>query len=88
MKSNFLCSLCYKGLLGGMLTVDEEAVTFKTGKFTVASRLRNLKMNRADINSLSWTQAVFPIAVFEMKNGEEYRFLIFNKSGFEQAYRQ
>ncbi len=88
MKSYFMCSLCYKGLLGGTLIVDEEAVTFKTGKLTIPIHLRNLKLNRTDIRSLSWEQVVFPIAVFEMKNGEEYRFLVFNKGGFTEAYRQ
>ncbi len=31
----FLCSLCHNGILGGGLIVDDNTITFKTGKVTV-----------------------------------------------------
>ena len=36
MKSYFVCSLCYDGILGGGLIVDEDSIVYKTGKTTVA----------------------------------------------------
>ena len=86
MKSYFICSLCHKGVLGGGLIVDEDTITYKTGKVTVENRYRNLVLNRRDILSISWKWVVFPKATFEMKNGELYSFLIFNKRRFIKVY--
>ena len=88
MKSYFVCSLCQNGLLGGGLIVDEKTITYKTGKVTVDKKYRNLELNRSDIADLSWKSAVFPIATFEMKNGEKYSFMIFNKPRFMKVYSQ
>ena len=67
MKSYFACSLCHNGLLGGGLIVDENTITYKTGKVTVDKKYRNLELNRSDIADLSWKSSVFPIVTFEMK---------------------
>ena len=88
MKSYFVCSLCHNGILGGGLIVDESTITYKTGKVTVDKKYRNLILRRDDINALSWKQFIFPIASFEMKNGEKYSFLIFNKSRFMKVYNR
>ena len=88
MKSYFVCSLCHNGILGGRLIVDESTITYKTGKVTVDKKYRNLILRRDDINALSWKQFIFPIASFEMKNGEKYSFLIFNKSRFMKVYNR
>ena len=82
MKSYFVCSLCHKGLLGGGLIVDEKTITYKTGKVTVESKYRNLVLDRSEIQSISWKWVIFPVATFEMKSGEKYSFLIFNKRRF------
>ncbi len=86
MKSFFLCSLCHCGILGGVLIVDEDAITYKTGKITVDKKYRNLKISRSDIVSLSWKWIIFPVATFVMKNGEKYSFLIFNKWRFIKVF--
>ncbi len=88
MKSYFVCSLCHDGLLGGGLIVDENTVTYKTGKVTVEKKYRNLELSRSDIKDLSWKRGVFPIATFEMKNGEKYSFMIFNEGRFIKVYNQ
>lgn len=85
-KKNFMCSLCHKGILGGWMIVDEKTLNYRTGKITVDSKYRNLVLNRDDILTVSWKWVVFPKAVFEMKNGERYTFLIFNKHGFMKVY--
>ena len=88
MKSYFVCSLCHNGLLGGGLIVDENTITYKTGKITADKKYRNLELCRSNIRDLSWKSIVFPIATFEMKDGEKYSFMIFNKSRFMKVYNQ
>ena len=88
MKSYFVCSLCHNGLLGGGLIVDENTITYKTGKIIVDQKYRNLELCRSNIRDLSWKSIVFPIATFEMKDGEKYSFMIFNKSRFMKVYSQ
>ena len=87
MKSYFLCSLCHNGILGGGLIVDDNTIIYKTGKVTVNRKFRNLELSRDNIVDLSWKQIIFPIATFEMKSGEKYSFLIFNKRRFIKTYR-
>ena len=88
MKSYFVCSLCHNGLLGGGLIVDENTITYKTGKITVDQKYRNLELCRSNIKDLSWRGILFPIVTFEMKDGEKYSFLIFNKGRFMKVYNQ
>jgi hypothetical protein len=38
------------------------------------------------IKEISWKWTVFPIATVNMKNGEQYKFIIFNKSRFEKWF--
>ena len=43
MYMHFVVSFCYKGILGGELIVDDEAITYKTGKVTVESWVRDFR---------------------------------------------
>ena len=88
MKHYFICSLCHKGVLGGWLIVDEHVINYKTGKVTVENKYRDLILNRDDILSVTWKWVIFPKATFEMKNGEKYSFLIFNKWRFMNIYEE
>ncbi len=82
MKKAFMCSLCHKGLLGGGLYLDSETLTYKTNKLTVDKKLRNLVLPLNEIDEVTWKQIVFPVATLRMKNGEEYKIMIFNKIRF------
>lgn len=86
MKKTFICSLCRGGILGGALYLDETAVTYKTNKLTVDKKYKNLVLPLEEIENLSWKRILFPIATFRMKNGEEYKFIIFNKRRFNKYY--
>lgn len=89
MGHTFACSLVVKGgLIGGAVIVDGEALTYRTGKLTIDPKYRNLALPRKDISGISWKTVVFPIATVTMAGGEEYRFMIFNKGGFEKAYAE
>lgn len=88
MAKAFMCSLCHNGVLGGGMYLDAESVTFKTQKLTVDAKYRNLVLPMQDIQELTWKQIIFPIATFQMKNGEHYRFLIFNKARFCRYFQE
>ena len=84
MRKTFICSLCHKGILGGALYLDEASVTYKTNKLTVDKAYRKLVLPLDEISELTWKWIVFPIAIFRMKNGAEYKFIIFNKRRFNK----
>lgn len=86
MKS-FVCSLCHKGILGGGLYLDRQSLTYRTKKFTVDKKYKNLVLPLQEIRGISWKWIVFPVATVCMKNGEQYKFIIFNKIRFERWFQ-
>ena len=86
MRKTFMCSLCHNGILGGALYLDEASVTYNTNKLTVDKAYRNLVLPLDEISELTWKRIVFPVAIFRMKNGEKYKFIIFNKRRFCRYY--
>lgn len=87
MKKSFMCSLiCHNGIIGGVLNLDENSVTYKTNKLTVDRVYRNLVLPLGEIAELTWKWVVFPVATFHMKNGAKYKVMIFNKRRFNKHY--
>ena len=86
MQKVFMCSLCRNGILGGGLYLDTHSVTYKTNKLTVDKKYRNLVLPLSEIKELAWSGRLFPIAAFRMNNGEQYKFIIFNKVRFNKYY--
>ena len=83
----FICSLCRGGILGGALYLDENLLTYRTNKLTVDKKYRNLILQRSEIKEILWKKYL-PVATFYMRNGENFTFLIFNKSGFNKSYQK
>lgn len=88
MRKSFMCSLCHRGILGGALYLEDYTITYKTQKITVDKKYKKLVLPLCDIKELTWKRAIFPVATFGMKNGEEYKFIIFNKSRFIKYYSE
>jgi len=88
MRKAFMCSLCHNGILGGGLYLDTQSVTYRTQKLTVNEKYRNLVLPLNEIKEITWKWIVFPVATFHMKNGEEYKMIIFNKARFNKWYRE
>ena len=88
MKSYFIASLVRNGLIGGGLLLNDRVVTYKTNKLTVDVKYRNLVLPYDQIASVTWKRILFPVAAFQMKNGESYAFLIFSQKRFEQCYAE
>ena len=87
MKKTFICSLIGAGgILGGGVYLDSQSLTYKTNKLTVDKKYRNLVLPLQNINKVSWKWVVFPILTVEMKDGETYKFIMFNKNKFEECF--
>ena len=83
-----MCSLCYNGIVGGGLYLDNQAVTFRTQKLTVSEKFKNLTLPLHEIKAISWKWLVFPVATFHMKNSECYKIIIFNKWRFIKYFQK
>ena len=89
MKKSFACSLiCRGGILGGEIYIDEESITYKTNKLTVDKKYKSLALPLNEICELTWKWIVFPIATIRMTSGDKYKFIIFNKSGFNKRFTE
>ena len=84
----FVCSLCHNGLIGGVLHLDSQSLTYKTNKLTVDKKFRKLVLPMQEIKEISWKRIAFPIATVNMVNGESYQFMIFNQSEFEKCFQE
>ena len=82
----FICSLCHNGVLGGGLYLNSESLTYKTNKLTVDKKYRNMVLPIKEIQKIEWKRIVFPIATVNMKNGEAYKFIIFNRRRFQRLF--
>ena len=82
MRKSFVVSLCRDGVLGGGMYVDEEKIVYRTNKISVSSRYRNMKIRLKDIleTSCDW-MLFFPTVTIRLKNGEAYKFIVFNRMG-------
>ena len=87
MKS-FVCSLCHNGILGGGLYLDSQSLTYRTNKLIVDKKYRNIVLPLQEIEEISWKLILFPLATVSMKNGEQYKFIIFNKPRFEKWFQE
>ena len=87
MKS-FACSLCHNGILGGGLYLDSQSLTYRTNKLIVDKKYRNIVLPLQEIEEISWKLILFPLATVSMKNGEQYKFIIFNKPRFEKWFQE
>lgn len=86
MKKIFAASLCYKGLVGGGITVDDFAITYRTNKLTVPKHLKEIHMLIKDIEKIENTRAALlvPAVEIHMKSGQSYKFIIFGRKNFEK----
>lgn len=83
MEKTYIASLCKNGLLGGGLFLDDERVTYRTGKMTVPPEIQNLQLPYCRIKGVEKSRALFlPTVTVEMQNGQEWKFLVFGRGSF------
>lgn len=86
MKRVYVASLCKNGLLGGGLYIDDEKITFRTGKITVPPQLRNLELTFKNMTGIRKERIlILPVAAVSMKNGEEWKFFVLRRNDFVQT---
>ena len=84
-----MCSLvCPNGVIGGGICITDKSICYKTNKFTVDRRYRNIVLPFDDICELKWKWIIFPVATLFMKSGEQYKFILFNKKRFNKYYTE
>jgi hypothetical protein len=89
MKKSFMSSLiCYNGIVGGVIYIDDTSIIYKTNKLTVDKKYKNLVLPLNEICELTWKWIVFPVATLQMQNGERYSFIIFNKGRFSKYFAE
>ena len=83
MEKTYLASLCYQGLLGGGLFLDDERVTYRTGKLQVPPEIRKLDLPFCRIRSVEKSKALFlPTVTISMEDGRVWKFLVFDRGSF------
>ena len=83
MDQTYMASLCHQGLLGGGLFLDDERVTYRTGKLSVSPEIRNLQLPFCRIKGVEKSRALFlPTVTFHMKDGRAWKFLVFGRGRF------
>ena len=83
MKRVYAASLCKNGLLGGGLYIDDEKITFRTGKLTVPPQLRNLELTFKNMTGIRKERIlILPVAAVSMKSGEEWKFFVLRRNDF------
>lgn len=89
MEKTYIASLCYHGLLGGGLFLDDERVTYRTGKLQVPPEIRNLQLPFCRIRSVEKSKALFlPTVSIRMQDGREWKFLVFGRGSFLKNLKQ
>ena len=83
MEKTYIASLCKNGLLGGGLFLDDERVTYRTGKLQVSPEIRNLRLPFCRIKSVEKSKALFlPAVTIGMEDGRAWKFVVFGRKGF------
>lgn len=83
MKEAFYGSLCYEGLRGGAIQVNDQAVIYKNQTLTLPDEYKNIEMPFQDIEKVEKGRAgLFPAVTIYLKNGKKYKLVVFNRKKF------
>ena len=89
MKTLFLASLCYKGILGGSLIVDDEGIGYHSNKLTIPEKYRRLRMPFNDIYKITLSRMfLLPAIAIDLDNGETHKFIVFNRKRLVKVLTQ
>lgn len=84
MRRAFYGSICYYGVQGGAIILDENGVNFKCNKLTIEEKYKNLLLAYHDIQFIQICRSMllFPAVRIFMKNKEQYKFVVFSRKRF------
>ena len=78
MKKFYVVSLVKNGLIGGGISADSEAITYRSGKVTIPQEYRNIVMKYEDISEVTMDSLfILPTVTVKMRSGKVYQFAVF-----------
>lgn len=79
----FRGSLCYEGIRGGALTIEDDKVRFRSKVLTLPDEYKDLEIPMDEIDGVEkGTSFLFPTVTIRMKTGESYKFVVFSRKQF------
>ena len=90
MKKIFAVShMCRNGIIGGFIYVTTERLIYQTGKVSIPKALRNIELPTSEISSAETGRFLFlPTVNFKMKNGGEFKYIIYSCKKFFNALEE
>jgi len=83
MKKVFRSSLCYEGIRGGAITIEEDKVRYRSKVLTLPDEYKDIEMPISEIEHVEKGYLLpFPTVTIWMKSGKNYRFVIFARKQF------
>ena len=83
MKKVFRSSLCYEGIRGGAITIEEDKVRYRSKVLTLPEEYKDIEMPMDEISGVEkGNMFLFPTVIIRMKNGESYKFVVFSRKQF------
>lgn len=89
MKKTFYGSLCYQGIRGGAIFIDDESVVYRNQTLTLPEEYKNIVMPIKEIEKVEkGYMLLFPTVTIYLKNQKYYKFVVFNRKGFLENLEQ
>lgn len=83
MKKAFRASLCYHGLRGGAVYIENGAVVYKNQTATMPEAYKNIVMPMQEITAVEKGRKVFfPTVTLRLAGGTSYCFVVFARKRF------
>lgn len=84
MRKVFYASLCYKGIRGGAIFVDEDSVEYRNQSLTLPSEYKDIIIKKTDIVKKETGLLCLLPTVTLYTTQTKYRFVIFHRKKFLQ----
>lgn len=89
MRKAFFGSLCYEGIRGGAITIEEGKVCYRSKVLTLPEEYRDIQMPVGEIEHIEKGNLfVFPIVTILMNSGKSYKFVVFARKKFLACLEQ
>ncbi len=89
MELNFYGSLCYQGLRGGAIGLNDDYVIYRNQTATLPAEYKNIVIQIKNIESVEKGRSfIFPAVTIRCAGQKKYKFVIFNRNGFLKALKQ
>lgn len=83
MKKAYCGSLCYQGIRGGGIFIDNKSVIYKNKTLTLPEEYKNIVMPIKEIEKIEkGCMLFFPTVKIYLKDQKSYKFIIFNRKKF------